>query len=109
LDYSAVGSSTVQTFWAFVEKNEGQFYTADIDLTPLVGQDLKFILTVLSAGSPANDRALWVAPIIYNNSSAPAPTATSTTAAASATPTVTNTTAPATATPTSTATPTATP
>lgn len=105
LDYSAVGSSTVQTFWAFVEKNEGQFYTADIDLTPLVGQDLKFILTVLSAGSPANDRALWVAPIIYNNSSAPAPTATSTTAASSATPTVTNTPAPASATPTATATP----
>ena len=69
LDFSVVGSSTIQTFWAFLEKYEspaGQFYSADIDLTPLVGQDVKFVLTILSLGSPTGDRALWVAPIIYN-------------------------------------------
>ena len=106
LDYSVSGSSSVQTFWAFVERYEGQYYSADIDLTPLAGQDLKFILTVLSTGSPAGDRALWVAPIIYNASSAPQPpTATNTTAAPSATPTVTVTTAAPSATPTITNTP----
>jgi hypothetical protein len=79
LDYSVSGSSSVQTFWAFVERYEGQYYTADIDLTPLVGQDLKFILTILATGSPAGDRALWVAPIIYNASSGqPAPSSTPT-------------------------------
>ncbi|MBE0669729.1 MAG: hypothetical protein IH588_04000 [Anaerolineales bacterium] len=104
LDYSLSGSSSIQTFWAFVEKYEGGVYTADIDLSALVGKDVKFILSVLSTGSPAGDRALWVAPIIYNSSIVP-PTATP-----SATPTVTVTTAPntATATPTETATPTAT-
>ena len=102
LDYSVSGSSSVQTFWAFVERYEGQYYSADIDLTPLAGQDLKFILTVLSTGSPAGDRALWVAPIIYNaasgqqpptatNTVVPSATPTVTTAAPSATPTITNT------------------
>ena len=64
------GSSTVQTFWAFVEKyeNPGQYYSADIDLTALVGQDVKFVLSVYATGSPVGDRALWVNPIIYNAS-----------------------------------------
>lgn len=91
LDYSVAGSSSVQTFWAFVERYEGQFYTADVDLTPLAGQDLKFILTVLSTGSPVGDRALWVAPIIYNAAVSQPPTATFTTIPPSATPTITNT------------------
>jgi hypothetical protein len=111
LDYSVAGSSSIQTFWAFVEKYEGGIYTADVDLTPLVGQDVKFILSVLSAGSPAGDRALWVAPIIYNASSVAVPSATPTvtltTVASSPTPTATVTSTP-TATSTSTSTPTAT-
>jgi len=91
LDYSIAGSSTIQTFWAFVERYEGQYYTADVDLTALVGQDIKFIITVLSTGSPTGDRALWVAPIVYN-SMIPAQTATATitpsrTPTSSATPT----------------------
>jgi hypothetical protein len=63
LDYSLDGSSSVQTFWAFVEKYEGGVYSADIDLGALTGKDVKFILTVLSSGSPVGDRALWVGPI----------------------------------------------
>ncbi len=112
LDYSVAGSSSIQTFWAFVEKHEGGIYTADVDLSALVGQDVKFILSVLSAGSAAGDRALWVAPIIYNSSAAPAavpsatPTVTVTTVPAS--PTVTNTVAAPSETPTATSTPTAT-
>jgi hypothetical protein len=112
LDYSISGSSSVQTFWAFVEKYEGGIYNADIDLTPLAGQSVKFVLTVLSTGPAAGDRALWTAPIIYNASGVPvvspsatptgttAPTTTSTnttvapTETPSATPTPTNTVAP---------------
>jgi hypothetical protein len=93
LDYAIAGTSTIQTFWAFVERYEGMFYSADIDLTPLAGQDVKFILTVLSTGSPAGDRALWVAPIIFN---AAGGSATST---PTRTPTVTGT-IPITSTPT---------
>jgi hypothetical protein len=100
LEYVISGSSNVQTFWAFVEKYEGQYYTADIDLTALVGQDVKFVLSVYSTGPAAGDRALWVAPIIYNAGAVVPPTATFTP--------VPPTTAP-TSTPTATATPTATP
>ena len=67
LDYQ-IGSGSIQTFWAFVEKYEGQYYQADLDLSSLVGQDIKFILTVLSTGSATGDRALWVGPVIYNSS-----------------------------------------
>ena len=106
LDYAISGGSTIQTFWAFVEKYEGNVYNADIDLSPLAGQNVKFTLTVLSTGSPAGDRALWTAPIIYNASASPAPTNTAT-----MTPTATNTEEAPSATPTAseTPTPTATP
>jgi hypothetical protein len=65
LDYQT-GTSSIQTFWAFVERYEGQFYQVDLDLSALVGKDVKFILTVLATGSPTGDRALWVAPMIFN-------------------------------------------
>ena len=108
LDYSIAGSSTIQTFWSFWEKYEGQYYSTNIDLTPLVGKDIKFILTILSNGSATGDRALWVAPIIYN-AAAPLPAATNTaTATATTTATTTNTPLP-TATSTATATATNTP
>lgn len=109
LDYSIAGSSTIQTFWAFVERYEGMFYSADIDLTPLAGQDVKFIITVLATGSPAGDRALWVAPHIFNAVSATTPSATATpTRTPTATGTIATSTATATATATSTPTATAT-
>ncbi|MDO9299809.1 MAG: NBR1-Ig-like domain-containing protein [Anaerolineales bacterium] len=98
LEYVISGSSNVQTFWAFVEKYEGQYYTADIDLTALVGQDVKFVLSIYSTGPAAGDRALWVAPIIYNAGAVIPATATftpttvpSSTPTLSPTPTATNT------------------
>lgn len=90
LDYVITGSSNIQTFWAFVERYEGQYYSADIDLTALAGQDVKFVLSVAATGSPVGDRALWVGPIIYNAGSVTPPTATFTptpTATATASPT----------------------
>lgn len=91
LEYQT-GSDPIKTFWAFLEKYEGQYYPADLDLSPLVGQNVKFILTVLSTGSPTGDRALWVAPMIYNDSAIVTPTVTPTitpTATSTATPTAT--------------------
>jgi hypothetical protein len=64
---------------------------ADVDLSSLVGRNVKFILTVLSAGSPIGDRALWVSPMIYN------PSATS--VAPTGIPTLSFTPTPATGTP----------
>ncbi|MBI1855991.1 MAG: hypothetical protein HYR93_09035 [Chloroflexi bacterium] len=68
LDYQ-IGTGPITTFWAFVEKYEGQYFQTDLDLSSFVGKDVKFILTVLSTGSAVGDRALWVAPMIYNASS----------------------------------------
>ena len=67
LDYQT-GTGPITTYWAFIEKYEGQYYQADLDLSPFVGQDVKFILHVQAVGSPIGDRAVWVAPIIYNAS-----------------------------------------
>jgi len=107
LDYQT-GSDPIKTFWGpFGERYEGLFYTVDVDLSSLAGKDVKFILTVLAAGTAAGDRALWVGPHIYRASGPVPTTAVPTTAipsaTSSATPTATNTTA---ATATATATPT---
>jgi hypothetical protein len=102
LDYQT-GTSSIQTFWAFVERYEGQYYEADLDLSSLVGKDVKFILTVLATGSPAGDRALWVAPMIFNSAGVSTPTNTPVTPTFTTTPqtpTVTNTPSTPTSTPT---------
>jgi len=111
LDYSISGSSSIQTFWAFVEKFDtpsGNVYNADIDLTPLAGQSVKFILTVLSTGPATGDRALWAGPIIFNPSGASVPVASATPTATGTTaaPSATSTTVAPSATPTATGTPT---
>ncbi len=82
LDYQT-GSEPIKTFWGpFLERYEGQYYSMDVDLTPLAGKDVKFILTVLAAGVATGDRAMWVGPHIYRAGSSSAPSAPSTTAAA---------------------------
>jgi hypothetical protein len=80
LDYQ-IGDATPKTFWTFGEKYEGQYYQANVDLSSLAGQDVKFILTVMAGTYATGDRALWVAPRIYRaggSGSAPLPSATST-------------------------------
>jgi Ig-like domain-containing protein/CARDB protein len=65
LDFQT-GTDPIKTIWGpFLERYEGQVYPVDIDLSTLAGKDVKFILTVLSAGSATGDRAQWVAPRIY--------------------------------------------
>lgn len=80
LDYQT-GADPIKTYWGpFLERYEGQVYNVDVDLTPLAGKDVKFILTVLSAGTATGDRALWIGPHIYRptTSATVTPTATNT-------------------------------
>jgi hypothetical protein len=46
------------------QKYDGLVFRTDLDLSPLAGQDVKFILTVLAAGPASGDRAVWSNPII---------------------------------------------
>lgn len=65
VDYQ-IGTDPIQKlFGPFRERYEGQFYPVDIDLSLLAGKNVKFILTVLAAGTAAGDRALWIGPHIY--------------------------------------------
>lgn len=63
LDYQ-VDNGTLKVFWKWTEKNEGQVYRVDKDLSSLAGKKVKFTLTLLAAGSALGDRALWVQPVI---------------------------------------------
>jgi hypothetical protein len=62
LDYEVGGA--IRTFWTFREKFEGWTYNANLNLSPLAGQTVKFILYISAYGSPVGDRALWGNPII---------------------------------------------
>lgn len=65
LDYQT-GSDPIRTYWGpFRERYEGQYYQMDVDLSPLAGKDVKFILTVLALGTASGDLPLWVGPYIY--------------------------------------------
>ena len=95
LDYQT-GTDPIKTiFGPFVEKRDiptPLFYNVNVDLSALAGKDVKFILTVLSAGTSNGDRALWVGPQIYRQGvTASTSTPTPTTAAATSTPTPTST------------------
>ena len=63
VDYQ-LADGLVRDFWAFGERYDGKYFTVDLDLSPLAGQDVKFVLTVLSLGDASGDRALWVQPRI---------------------------------------------
>jgi hypothetical protein len=68
VDYQ-LSDGIVRDFWAFGEQYDGQYFTADLDLSSLAGQDVKFVLTVLSLGPASGDRTLWVEPRIVRTSS----------------------------------------
>jgi hypothetical protein len=106
LEYQ-IGNGSIRSLGQWQEVYEGRHYPVNIDLSPLRGERVKFILAVYTNGSSHEDFALWVNPRITRLSSQP-PTATFTsttmppTAPVTATPTITLT-------PTSTSTVTATP
>jgi hypothetical protein len=60
LDYQ-VGADPVKTLATWDEKYDNQTYAWNVDLTPLAGKSVKFILTIFSVGSPTQDDALWSA------------------------------------------------
>jgi len=92
LDYKI--GSTIRTFWTFREKFEGWTYDANLNLSPLAGQSVKFILYISAFGSPIGDRALWGNPVIGRSGVVITPTVTGT----PPTPTPTNTPGPVTVT-----------
>ena len=75
LDYQV--GTTIRTFWTFREKFEGWTYSANLDLSALAGQSVKFILYMSAWGSPVGDRAIWGNPVIVRRGSIP-PTVTGT-------------------------------
>jgi hypothetical protein len=77
LDYQ-VGTGPIKTFWSFREKTEGSFYRANVDLSSLAGQNVKFILTVTASGSPTGDRVTWGGARIVRTGTGPGPTPTKT-------------------------------
>lgn len=72
LDYMTA-SGYIGTFWQWREQNEGKVYNADIDLGPLAGRSVRFILTILATGNATNDRALWGSPRIVRAGVTPPP------------------------------------
>ncbi|MBI4733064.1 MAG: DUF11 domain-containing protein [Chloroflexi bacterium] len=77
LDYQ-IGSGPVYTFWSFREKTEGSYYNANIDLSSLAGQSVKFTLKVMASGSPVGDRVVWGGARISRAGGAPPSTPVST-------------------------------
>jgi hypothetical protein len=63
LDYQ-IGDGGILTLGTWNEVYDEKFTTLDVDLSPLAGKDVKFILTVLANGSYEQDRAQWLAPRI---------------------------------------------
>ena len=63
LDYMT-STGMIKNFWSRREQNEGQNHTVELSLTPLVGQSVRFILTILATGSATGDRVRWVSPYI---------------------------------------------
>ena len=71
-------SGQVKDLWALGEFYDGKSVDLDLDLTPLAGQEVRFILNVTSLGSTVGDRALWVGPRIIRVEPAATPTLTPT-------------------------------
>jgi hypothetical protein len=70
LEYQ-VGGGAVRSLGRWNEAYEGKFYTVDIDLSSLAGQNVKFILGASTNGPSAEDEALWIAPRITRRGAAP--------------------------------------
>ena len=68
----------IQEFWEVDERYDRDTTTVDLDFSSLAGQEVKFILTVLSIGPAPGDRALWVEPRIVRSATMPSVTLTPT-------------------------------
>jgi hypothetical protein len=59
-----IGSGDIVTYATWEETYDGKFHKVDVDLTPLAGKKVKFILTVKAHGSVTDNYALWLHPQI---------------------------------------------
>jgi uncharacterized repeat protein (TIGR01451 family) len=72
-----VGAGPVVTLKTASERLENLVYRMDVDLSPLAGQNVKFILGVQAFGSPSGDRAVWSAPrVVRSGTVTPGPVPT---------------------------------
>jgi hypothetical protein len=90
LDYQ-IDNGAIQTFATWNEAYDSMLTFIDIDLSPLAGKNVSFILTVLANGPSDNDRAQWLLPRIQSMPPTPTPTVTPT---VTLTPTPTETSTP---------------
>jgi photosystem II stability/assembly factor-like uncharacterized protein len=72
LDYMTPNGG-IFNFWTWREQNDKKNYMADIDLTPLAGRSVRFILTILATGSATGDRVRWGAPILVRTGGSQTP------------------------------------
>ena len=63
LDYQ-IGTGSIGNLRTWHEIDDGKFSQVDVDLSSLVGYDVKFILTILANGPATQDRAQWLVPSI---------------------------------------------
>jgi penicillin-binding protein 1C len=63
LNYIADGGPP-QNLWQKVESYDNSVFNLDIDLTPLAGQSVEFVLAVSANGPSDDDSAFWMAPRI---------------------------------------------
>jgi hypothetical protein len=65
LNYRIDGGD-MKTLWEQREVYDGNFTRVDVDLSPLAGEEVNFVLTVLANGSPRDDDAFWLVPRIVD-------------------------------------------
>lgn len=63
LNYKEDGGS-VTPLGSWIETCDGTLKSVDVDLTPLAGKNVEFILAILANGSSAQDWAVWIKPQI---------------------------------------------
>jgi len=73
IDYQ-LADGLIRDFWAFGEQYDRNYFEFNLDLSPLAGQDVRFVFTILSLGDASGDRALWVEPRILRNTLIVTPT-----------------------------------
>ena len=66
----------IGNFWQWREANDKKNYTVDVDLSPLAGRSVRFILTILATGSANGDLVRWGAPMIIRAGGSEPPTIT---------------------------------
>ena len=79
IDY-ILPNNVQKTLWSWKEAHDKRFYRANLDLSALAGQKVRFVFMLLASGPASADRAIWGSPRIVRTGSvlppAPPPTLT---------------------------------